>query len=75
MRINLYKKKKQHGLQKKTKKRKKKKRRKTRRKRRGGKYKKPSRRHCTRLRHQHRQIAHSLHRVSKAINVQCGMHG
>ena len=42
MRINLYKKKKQHGLQKKTKKRKKKKRRKTRRKRRGGKYKKPS---------------------------------
>jgi hypothetical protein len=67
---------KKRALKKKHRRTKRKRKRKTRRKRRGGKHKKKlSRGHCKKLRHQHRQLAHGLHRVSQAINVQCGMHG
>ncbi len=66
---------KKRALKKKHRRTRRRRKRKTRRKRRGGKHKKPSRKHCKKLRHQHRQLAHGLHRVSQAINVQCGMHG
>ena len=66
---------KKRALKKKHRRTRRRRKRKTRRKRRGGKHKKPSRKHCKKLRHQHRQLAHGLHRVSQAINVQCGMRG